>query len=68
MIFLFMFLCFQRLQKSNPLSEEERPTSTEGVGKSKQSIFQERLRVEHESFKAVFDRRKQRIGGLDSEE
>ncbi|KAI9381172.1 hypothetical protein POPTR_015G064600v4 [Populus trichocarpa] len=54
--------------KSNPLSEEERPTSTAGVGKSKQSIFQERLRVEHESFKAVFDRRKQRIGGLDSEE
>ncbi|KAJ6868773.1 hypothetical protein NC651_033764 [Populus alba x Populus x berolinensis] len=54
--------------KSNPLSEEERPTSTAGVGKSKQSMFQERLRVEHESFKAVFDRRKQRIGGLDSEE
>uniref|UniRef100_A0A6M2F5J0 Uncharacterized protein n=1 Tax=Populus davidiana TaxID=266767 RepID=A0A6M2F5J0_9ROSI len=54
--------------KSNPLSEEERPSSTAGVGKSKQSIFQERLRVEHESFKAVFDRRKQRICGLDSEE
>ncbi|XP_011047152.1 PREDICTED: YLP motif-containing protein 1 isoform X2 [Populus euphratica] len=54
--------------KTNPLSEEERPTSTSGVGKSRQSMFQERLRVEHESFKAVFDRRKQRIGGLDSEE
>ncbi|KAL3570986.1 hypothetical protein D5086_028235 [Populus alba] len=54
--------------KSNPLSEEERPTSTAGIGKSRQSIFQERLRVEHESFKAVFDRRKQRIGGFDSEE
>lgn len=67
-LLIYVLLCFQRLQKSNPLSEEERPTSTAGVGKSKQSIFQERLRVEHESFKAVFDRRKQRIGGLDSEE
>ncbi|CAK7322862.1 unnamed protein product [Dovyalis caffra] len=54
--------------KSNPLSEEERPTSTSSIGKSRHSIFQERLRVEHESFKAVFDRRKQRIVGLDSEE
>ncbi|KAF9667768.1 hypothetical protein SADUNF_Sadunf15G0057800 [Salix dunnii] len=54
--------------KSNPLSEEERPASTGSNGKSRQSIFQEQLRVEHESFKAVFDRRKQRIGGLDFEE
>lgn len=54
--------------KSNPLSEEERPTSTVSTGKSRQSIFQDQLRVEHESFKAVFDRRKQRIGGLDFEE
>ncbi|KAK3195468.1 hypothetical protein Dsin_026778 [Dipteronia sinensis] len=55
--------------KSNPLSKEESPTSTHSSGKSKkQTVFQEQLRAEHESFKAVFDRRRQRIGGLDLEE
>ncbi|KAK0586524.1 hypothetical protein LWI29_008368 [Acer saccharum] len=55
--------------KSNPLSKEESPTLTHNSGKSKkQTVFQEQLRAEHESFKAVFDRRRQRIGGLDLEE
>ncbi|KAH9719804.1 P-loop containing nucleoside triphosphate hydrolases superfamily protein [Citrus sinensis] len=54
--------------KSNPLPKEE-SLSTQSTGKlKKQSAFQERLRAEHESFKAVFDRRRQRIGGLDLEE
>lgn len=54
--------------KSNPLPKEE-SLSTQSTGKSKkQSAFQERLRAERESFKAVFDRRRQRIGGLDLEE
>ncbi|KAG4932758.1 hypothetical protein JHK87_046760 [Glycine soja] len=34
----------------------------------KHSIFQEQIRAERESFKAVFDRRRHRIGGLDVEE
>ncbi|KAK9277819.1 hypothetical protein L1049_027375 [Liquidambar formosana] len=54
--------------KSNPLPEEENPTSMQNIGESKrQGVFQERLRAERESFKAVFDRRRQRIG-LDVEE
>ncbi|KAJ8753656.1 hypothetical protein K2173_026332 [Erythroxylum novogranatense] len=55
--------------KSNPLLEEESKQLAQSVGKSSmQSIFQEQLRAERESFKAVFDRRKQRIGlGLDEE-
>lgn len=61
-------MCFLLLQKSNPLPKEE-SLSTQSTGKSKkQSAFQERLRAERESFKAVFDRRRQRIGGLDLEE
>jgi YLP motif-containing protein 1 len=57
------------LQKSNPLPEEEIPAPTPNAVESKrQSIFQERLRAEHDSFKAVFDRRRQRIGGLVLEE
>ncbi|KAH7550345.1 hypothetical protein JRO89_XS13G0175000 [Xanthoceras sorbifolium] len=55
--------------KSNPLPKEESPTSTYSTGKSKkQTVFQEQLRAERESFKAVFDRRRYRIGGLDLEE
>ncbi|KAL2936065.1 YLP motif-containing protein 1 [Bienertia sinuspersici] len=53
--------------KSNPLSEEEAKS-----GKSRETkrhnTFQERLRAEQESFRAVFDRRRQRIDGLDVEE
>ncbi|XP_057952131.1 uncharacterized protein LOC131146512 [Malania oleifera] len=49
--------------KSNPLCEEEKPGTIQTSGESKRhSIFQERLRAERESFKAVFDRRRQRIG------
>ncbi|XP_059441484.1 uncharacterized protein LOC132173854 [Corylus avellana] len=55
--------------KSNPLPEEEIPAPTPNAVESKrQSIFQERLRAERDSFKAVFDRRRQRIGGLVLEE
>ncbi|XP_061346603.1 uncharacterized protein LOC133292228 [Gastrolobium bilobum] len=53
--------------KSNPLPEEESPTRN-NVEPKKHSIFEERIRAERESFKAVFDRRRQRIGGLDVEE
>jgi YLP motif-containing protein 1 len=56
------------LQKCNPLPEEIPAPTSSGAGESKrQSIFQEQLRAERESFKAVFDRRRQRIG-LDFEE
>ncbi|KAF7123758.1 hypothetical protein RHSIM_Rhsim12G0159100 [Rhododendron simsii] len=52
---------------SNPVPEE--PVSTRSTGKSKgQSVFQERIRAERESFKAVFDKRRQRIRGLNLEE
>ncbi|KNA23797.1 hypothetical protein SOVF_021290 [Spinacia oleracea] len=52
--------------KSNPLPKED------ATGKSAETkthkVFQERLRAEQESFRAVFDRRRQRIGGLVAEE
>ncbi|KAK7388972.1 hypothetical protein VNO78_23803 [Psophocarpus tetragonolobus] len=53
--------------KSNPLPEEDSPTHN-SVESKKHSVFQERIRAERESFKAVFDRRRHRIGGLDAEE
>ncbi|KAL4559232.1 hypothetical protein LXL04_031367 [Taraxacum kok-saghyz] len=50
--------------KSNPLAEEEylklKPKS--------QNVFQQQIRAECESFKAVFDKRKQRIGGFNADE
>ncbi|PSR95830.1 YLP motif-containing protein [Actinidia chinensis var. chinensis] len=53
--------------KSNPLPEEH--VSTRNTGESKtQSVFQERMRAERESFRSVFDKRRQRIGGLALEE
>ncbi|PON34679.1 YLP motif-containing protein [Parasponia andersonii] len=54
--------------KSNPLHEEDRlaPTESNG-GPKRQSLFQEQLQAERESFKAVFFRRQQRIG-LDLED
>ena len=55
------------VQNSNPLPEEESPTPN-SVEPKKRSIFQEQIRAERESFKAVFDRRRHRIGGLDVEE
>ncbi|KAK4264232.1 hypothetical protein QN277_025440 [Acacia crassicarpa] len=54
--------------KSNPLTEEESPTTSNSAEPKKYSIFQERMRAERESFKAVFDRRRQRISGLDVDE
>ncbi|KAL3366698.1 hypothetical protein AABB24_011419 [Solanum stoloniferum] len=62
--------------KSNPLPDEEKLTSTRHNGEPKrQNIFQERLRAEHESFRAVFesfrtgsDKRRQRIFGLNTED
>ena len=61
--------CFIELvQKSNPLLEEEAKTGKPGVMKKQHSMFKERLRAEQESFKAVFDRRRHRIGGLDADD
>lgn len=54
--------------KSNPVPNEELITASHGKGKlRKQNVFQEQLRAEQESFKAVFDKRKQRISMLDEE-
>lgn len=57
------------LQKSNPMSEEEylKPARSAVEPKS-QSVFQEQIRAERESFKAVFDKRRQRIGGFNVDE
>ncbi|XP_027192991.1 uncharacterized protein [Cicer arietinum] len=54
------------VQKSNRLPEEESPTRN-SVEPKKHNTFQERIRAERESFKAVFDGRRPRIG-LDVEE
>lgn len=55
--------------KSNPLVEEDSPLlSSNPIEPKRQSTFQERLRAERESFKAIFDRRRHRIGGLDGVE
>lgn len=51
---------------SNPLAEDDDASQLTGksnIHESKRS-FTEKLRAERESFKAVFDRRRQRIGGL----
>ncbi|KAI7724989.1 hypothetical protein M8C21_032714 [Ambrosia artemisiifolia] len=55
--------------KSNPLSEEEyiKP-SRNAVEPITQSVFQERIRAERESFKAVFDKRRQRISGFNMDD
>ncbi|MFS7912365.1 putative YLP motif-containing protein [Helianthus anomalus] len=55
--------------KSNPLSEEEYVKSSQNAVEPRtQSVFQERIRAERESFKAVFDKRRQRIGGFNVDE
>ncbi|KAK9073190.1 hypothetical protein SSX86_007514 [Deinandra increscens subsp. villosa] len=55
--------------KSNPLSEEEYLNTTQNAVEPKtQNVFKERIRAERESFKAVFDRRRQRIGGFNMDE
>ncbi|CAN7023515.1 hypothetical protein IGI04_023855 [Brassica rapa subsp. trilocularis] len=44
--------------KSNPLSEAESRALADAIGKAKvRGIFQDQLRAERESFKAVFDKR-----------
>ncbi|WCJ43793.1 P-loop containing nucleoside triphosphate hydrolases superfamily protein [Euphorbia peplus] len=54
--------------KTNPLPDETSiSTQSNGVS-SRQGVFQERLRAEHESFKAVFDKRRRRIGRLNLDE
>ncbi|KAL6281250.1 hypothetical protein ACE6H2_018131 [Prunus campanulata] len=58
----------QHLQKSNPLPEEENPVTHSSGESKRQNVFEDQLRAERESFKAVFDRRRQRIGGLGLEE
>ncbi|KFK27999.1 hypothetical protein AALP_AA8G458600 [Arabis alpina] len=48
--------------KSNPLSEKESLALADAIGKAKvRGIFQDQLRAERESFKAVFDKRHVRI-------
>ncbi|XP_010459297.1 PREDICTED: YLP motif-containing protein 1-like isoform X3 [Camelina sativa] len=48
--------------KTNPLSEKERLALADAIGKAKvRVIFQDQLRAERESFKAVFDKRHVRI-------
>ncbi|GER49997.1 P-loop containing nucleoside triphosphatehydrolases superfamily protein [Striga asiatica] len=49
--------------KSNPLPEEEKLGQRNGELR-RRNVFQERLRAESESFRAVFDKRRQRISGL----
>ncbi|KAL6541379.1 hypothetical protein OROHE_011087 [Orobanche hederae] len=53
--------------RSNPLPEEEKFRQTSG-GLRRKNVFQEQLRAEHEAFRAVFDKRKQRINGLGVDE
>ncbi|KAL1203917.1 hypothetical protein V5N11_011762 [Cardamine amara subsp. amara] len=48
--------------KKNPLSEAESRALADAIGKAKvRGIFQDQLRAERESFKAVFDKRHVRI-------
>ncbi|XP_022883634.1 uncharacterized protein LOC111400450 [Olea europaea var. sylvestris] len=54
--------------KSNPLPEEEKLSFQRSDESKRQNIFQEQLRAERESFRAVFDKRRQRIGRLDLDE
>ena len=60
--FDLVMLHFHYMQESNPLPEEH--VSSRNTGESKKRVFQERMRAERESFRSVFDKRRQRIGGL----
>ncbi|KAI3513465.1 hypothetical protein L1887_20799 [Cichorium endivia] len=51
--------------KSNPLSEDEH---IKPIEPKSQNVFQERMRAERESFKDVFDKRRQRIGGFNMDD
>ncbi|KAI4303884.1 hypothetical protein MLD38_039469 [Melastoma candidum] len=55
--------------KSNPLPKDEKLTQNyDGSGIKRKNVFQEQLLAEQESFKAVFERRRQRLGGLNAED
>ncbi|XP_074348755.1 uncharacterized protein LOC141687403 isoform X2 [Apium graveolens] len=55
--------------KSNPLTEKDSlPLAKKNLESKRQNVFQEQLRAERESFKAIFDKRRQRIGGLGTED
>ncbi|KAL1566283.1 hypothetical protein AAHA92_01912 [Salvia divinorum] len=54
--------------KSNPLPEEEKLSQRYTGEPGRRNVFQDQLRAERESFKAVFDKRKHRIGGLAADE
>ncbi|KAL1812490.1 hypothetical protein ACET3Z_022555 [Daucus carota] len=55
--------------KSNPLTEKDNlPLVKKKLESPRQNVFQEQLRAERESFKAIFEKRKQRIGGLGTDE
>lgn len=55
---ILKYLCHALMQKSNPLSEAESRALGDAIGKAKvKGIFQDQLRAERESFKAVFDKR-----------
>ncbi|KAJ0960986.1 hypothetical protein J5N97_001064 [Dioscorea zingiberensis] len=55
---------------SNPLQDEDSPEAAgRNSGSELKKRFHDQLRAERDSFKAVFDKRKQRIGGFhDSED
>ena len=52
------------MQKSNPLPEKSRFVQSKNstAEMNRQSVFQEQLRAERETFKAVFSKRQVRIG------
>ena len=52
-------------QGSNPPTADEAERSKEGSSRKKSSLFLDNIRAERESFRAIFDRRRQRIGGFD---
>ncbi|KAK4803871.1 hypothetical protein SAY86_003688 [Trapa natans] len=55
--------------KSNPLPKEESTVSTHSpLEPKRQRIFEEQMKAERESFKAVFDHRRHRIGGMQPDE
>lgn len=69
-LILVFYVCVtsQQLQKSNPLAEEEKVNRRFTGESRRRNIFQDQLRAERESFRAAFDKRKHRIGGLDGDE
>lgn len=54
------------LQKSNPLPEKDK--LAQGTVGSKRKILRDQLCAEREAFGAVFDKRGQRIDGVDMHE